>query len=386
MKIAILGLGTVGLGAMKASELADDIEVKKILIRSDKDIYEELTTTDYNEILADDEIELIALCIGGLHPAYEYAVSALKSGKHLVTPNKNLVSCYFKELSLLAEENNVKFKFTSSAGGGVPWLLNLNRHKNADEILEVMGIVNGTCNYILSNMFENRVSFDEILKQAQSLGFAEQDPSSDIDGYDTQRKCVISANVGFDTYISEKDVPVFGIRNISESDISFFTGQGYCCKLTMHAGLLNGRLFAYVEPTLFPFGAPFASTGSNYNFIALKGANMGILGFYGEGAGGAPTGTSVILDAIDVLRESSDLPHTDFYRYEVDNRIIKHRYYMHLKNYDNHIDSSIIESKTADGDDTFLTTVPVSVAEAHSIANNYNMSGGIFMAGIKEEQ
>ena len=219
MKIAILGYGVVGSGAYEVAQAAHNIEVKRVLYKRPIDELGDIVTTEYEDIFKDEEIELVAECIGGLHPAYEYVSAALKSGKHVVTPNKNLVAAYWDELHDLAREHGAEFRYTASAGGGIPWLFNLQRQSRSDDILSISGIVNGTCNYILDTMHNEPVDFAEILAKAQELGYAEKDPTADIGGFDTQRKCVISANLAFGTSISEEDVPVFGIQNITAGDI-----------------------------------------------------------------------------------------------------------------------------------------------------------------------
>lgn len=226
MKIAILGYGTVGSGALEAAGHADDIEVKYILVRHDPERIPSMTE-DYGLILADEEIEVVAECIGGIHPAYEYVKAALEHGKHVVTPNKNLISAYYEDLTSLAGKNGVSIRFTSSAGGGIPWLFNLRRAKRCDDITEIFGIVNGTCNYILDSMHRDGSSFDDILGKAQELGYAEADPSSDIEGTDTMRKCVISSDIAFDTALDEEDIPVLGIDTITAEDISSMRADGH---------------------------------------------------------------------------------------------------------------------------------------------------------------
>ena len=179
MKIAILGYGVVGSGAYEVAQAAHNIEVKRVLYKRPIDELGDIVTTEYEDILKDEEIELVAECMGGLHPAYEYVSAALKSGKHVVTPNKNLVAAYWDELHDLAREHGAEFRYTASAGGGIPWLFNLQRQSRSDDILSISGIVNGTCNYILDTMHNEPVDFAEILAKAQELGYAEKDPNSE---------------------------------------------------------------------------------------------------------------------------------------------------------------------------------------------------------------
>lgn len=364
MKIAILGYGVVGSGAYEVAQTADNIEVKHVLYKRPIAELGNVVTTDYEDILQDKEIELVAECIGGLHPAYEYVSAALKSGKHVVTPNKNLVAAYWDELHALASEHGVEFRYTASAGGGIPWLFNLKRQSRSDEILSISGIVNGTCNYILDTMHNEPVDFAEILTKAQELGYAEKDPTADIGGFDTQRKCVISANLAFGASISEEDVPVFGIQNITAGDIKYFKEHGYTCKLLMNAGQTESGSYAYVEPTLVGRGALESAVPANNNLISLTGNNIGTLSFYGQGAGKYPTGTSVIQDILDIesgWKFSAKSKGCDIY---IDNSLESHRYYVRENG-------------------SCKITEAMSVTEAHKMAAKSN-DEHFFMAGIRE--
>lgn len=384
MKIAILGYGTVGSGALEAAGHADDIEVKYILVRHDPERIPSMTE-DYGLILADEEIEVVAECIGGIHPAYEYVKAALEHGKHVVTPNKNLISAYYEDLTSLAGKNGVSIRFTSSAGGGIPWLFNLRRAKRCDDITEIFGIVNGTCNYILDSMHRDGSSFDDILGKAQELGYAEADPSSDIEGTDTMRKCVISSDIAFDTALDEEDIPVLGIDTITAEDISFFNARGWTCKLMMNAGLSDGKLCAYVEPTVFDSSALESNVSANNNMITLIGSNIGRLSFFGQGAGMMPTGTSVIQDVIDIRDSINFESGADEDRIEVDNSTAVHRYYIRIGRDVNGFPFDLIEDQTESHKALFLITKPISVSEAHMLAKEYAYTDKpLFMAGIKE--
>ncbi len=303
MKIAIMGFGTVGSGAYEIAKARDDIEVVRILARHGREGYEHLDsiiTPDINDIVNDDRIELVIESMGGVEPAREYVLACLNAGKHVVTPNKNLISACYDELMEAARANGVELRFTATAGGGIPWLYNLKRTKRCDTIKEVRGIVNGTCNFILDAMHENGSDYADILKQAQNLGYAEANPAADVEGMDSQRKAVISANIAFDASIKEEDVPTFGINTIKASDIEWFKSHGYVCKLMMNAKKENGVVSAYVEPTLFPASALEANVRTNNNMITLVGEKIGTQSFYGQGAGMLPTGESVIQDVIDI--------------------------------------------------------------------------------------
>jgi homoserine dehydrogenase len=386
MKIALLGFGTVGSGAFEAIKDSVDLEVKRILEIRELPGYEEYVTKDINDILNDDEIELVAECMGGLEPAATFMLDAMNHGKHVVTPNKSLVSKRYAEFKTCAEKNGVEFRFTPAAGGGIPWLYNLKRQRRCDKILSVSGIVNGTSNYILDNMHSGGMSFDDALAEAKSLGYAEADPSADIKGWDTQRKCVLSANVGFGTRIRNDDLDVFGIDTIKACDISYFNEKGYVCRLMMNAGIIEDKLYAYVEPMLFRSGDLEANVKTNYNLITLEGQNVGTLSFYGQGAGKMPTGTSLVHDMIDIQTK------LDFDSYikpgevptQVDNSMIEKRYFMHFER-GVYFPFEIVESQHEQKDEYYVITKPISVKYAHEIASDILADGeNFFMAGIKE--
>ena len=223
MKVAILGYGTVGSGVFEIitnskSEELKNIEVKSVFARSRDKMH--LATDDINEIINDDEISVVVECLGGLNPAYDFIKRSLESGKHVVTANKAVAAKYLDEFVSLAKENNVKFIFEASVGGGIPWLVNLERTRRVDEINRVYGIFNGTSNYILDNMYRNEQEFDSTLKTAQDLGYAEADPSADIDGGDVINKIILSNALAFDIHI-EPNFPTYSMRNITKHDIDY---------------------------------------------------------------------------------------------------------------------------------------------------------------------
>lgn len=373
MRIAIMGFGTVGSGAYEIAKAADDIEIVRILARHGREGYEhldEIITPNIDDITGDDSIELVIESMGGIEPAREYVLACLRAGKHVVTPNKNLISACYDELMTVAEENGVELRFTATAGGGIPWLYNLSRTCRCDTIKEVRGIVNGTCNYILDAMHEDGVEYADILKKAQELGYAEANPAADVEGTDTQRKTVISANIAFNTIIREEDVHCFGISNIEATDIEWFKDHGYTCKLIMtakNAPIKNGMMSAYVEPTLFPSGSLEANVKSNNNLITLVGESIGTQSFYGQGAGALPTGESVIQDVIDI-RDGVVLARSiqKGTGYTVDNDSEIHKYYLRYEK--------------GQG-----VTAPMSVAKMHELARKYEETGKkIFFAAIKE--
>ena len=312
----------------------------------------------------------------------EYVLGAMEHGKHVVTANKALVSAHFEELENCARKNGVQFRFTPSAGGGIPWLYNLQRAGRCDTIEEVHGIVNGTCNYILDLMHTKGSDFAEVLRDAQDLGYAESDPGADIEGWDTQRKCVISANLAFGTVIPEDSVPVLGIHHILAEDMAFFNENGLTCRLLMNASLQGDAVSAYVEPTLLTSAALESGVGTNYNMVSLTGKNVGPLSFYGQGAGKMPTGTSLVHDIIDIKDGISFSPSasTGPAPSKVDNTKTSHPYYFRIAAGDSFPEEQIASEQVRNSY-RCITTKPMTVSDAHALASRYENA---FVAGYKE--
>lgn len=250
MNIGLLGCGVVGGGILDFCAERADLTVAKVLVRRPRPELGTLAVTDIADITGDPTIGIVIEVMGGLHPAYEYICAALRSGKHVVTANKAVISAFYSQLTQLAAENGVSLRCTAAVGGGIPWLANLERCKRLDAISELGGIMNGTTNFIMDAMHAAPVSFPEILKQAQELGYAEADPSADIDGDDVRRKLTISANIAFDTLLREEDIPMFGIRTVTDEDIRTFQAHGFVCKLLATAKAAEGGVCAFIEPTL----------------------------------------------------------------------------------------------------------------------------------------
>ncbi len=388
MNIAILGYGVVGSGAYDIAKLRDDIEVTRVLCRRMKPEYEGLPctfTTDIEDIINDASIDVVIESIGGIEPARSYVLSCLKAGKHVVTPNKSLISACYAELLEAAKANEVSIHFTSTSGGGIPWLYNLRRTKRCNSISEIHGIINGTCNYILSKMSEEGCSFEEALKGAQELGYAEADPSADIEGIDTRNKTVISSNIAFDTIIQPEDVACYGIDTIEACDIEWFKAHGYSCKLLMNASKLSDdTISAYVEPSLVSSAALEANVNANLNLISLTADGVGPLSFYGQGAGHFPTGESVIQDVLDIKEGIDNTLPCSCKKYKVDNSAEVHKYYIRHNRMCEHI-SPMIESYEEKDGLFFCISKPISVEEMHAMAHHRKEKGKpLFFAAIKE--
>ncbi|MBR6352315.1 MAG: homoserine dehydrogenase [Firmicutes bacterium] len=300
MSIAILGYGTVAKGTL--DELCGtDADVKYILVRRDIPEIAEKAVRDYKQILADPDIELVAELMGGEEPAYTYVRTALEAGKHVVSANKQMLSKHFAELVPLAKEKGVTLAFSAAAGGGIPWLPNLLRYSRTDRLISVSGIMNGTTNLILSEMFSEGSDFDAVLKKAQDLGFAEADPTADIDGLDVRAKLALSCDIASGLALDPDSIPALGIRYITASDVKNFKEAGLVCKLIGKAEFRPEGVCAYVEPMLFKAGAPETGIGGPGNIISMELEKAGKFSFIGAGAGREATGNAVANDILDAL-------------------------------------------------------------------------------------
>ena len=301
MNIGLLGCGVVGGGILDFCAGREDLTVTKVLVRRLRPDLGALAVTDIADIVSDEAIGIVAEVMGGLHPAYEYICAAMKAGKHVVTANKAVISAYYPELTGLARECGVSLRCTAAVGGGIPWLTNLERCKRLDSICELGGIMNGTTNFIMDAMHASPVSFPEILKQAQELGYAEADPSADIDGDDVRRKLTISANIAFDALVQEEDIPMFGIRTVTDGDIRAFKAHGFVCKLLATAKATEGGVCAFIEPTLVDSHDLEAAVPKNFNLITYCGEKVGRHSFFGQGAGRYPTAFNAVEDCLDIV-------------------------------------------------------------------------------------
>lgn len=379
MKIALLGCGVVGGGVLEIAEKRSDMSVKYVLVRRDKPELGDKAVKDINVILNDKEVDTVVEVMGGLSPAFEYVAAAMKAGKNVVTANKHLVAHYYKELVSLAAEMNVAFRCTPAVGGGIPWLVNLERVKRLDDVQSFCGIMNGTTNFILDAMHTNGADFSEVLAEAQRLGYAEADPSADIDGLDIQRKAVISANVAFDACLSEKDVPVFGIRSILSCDIAAAESRERICKmLAFGEKSASGAVSCYVEPCFVPVGELEAAVSTNRNVISFVTELTGKESFYGQGAGRYPTAYNAVADCADIISGVKEF-YTSLVRdVPVDNNAASHRYYVRFSGSDEFL-ASVESEKCGEG----IITMPVPVAKMHEwAAKAKEADPGVFIAGL----
>ena len=323
MKIAILGFGTVGSGVYEIAKTLKNIEVKKVL---EKDLSKiNIATDNYDEIINDKEIELVVECMGGLHPAYEFIMQALKSKKSVVSANKAVIAKYLDEFLQAAKENNVEFRFEASVGGGIPCLAGIQKVRRVENIDKFYGIFNGTSNFILDNMYRFENEFFTTLKTAQELGYAEADPSADIDGYDVTNKVIISSALAYDGFI-KNEFPCFTMRNITKEDILYFKKKGLIAKYIGEATTVGNEYEASVMLNLFPTNALEGNVLSNYNIITVQSHTMGEVKFYGQGAGKLPTANAIIQDILDIQANISFNPISIEKKYTYSSNLFKHKY------------------------------------------------------------
>ena len=318
VNVAILGFGVVGSGVAEVlatngphidQKVDDLIRLKYILdVRDFPDSpFADKVVHDFSVIENDPEVSIVVETIGGAKAALDFTRRALRAGKSVVTSNKELVAEHGCELLKLAAEQGVSYLFEASVGGGIPILRPLNQCLAANEIEEITGILNGTTNYILTRMIRGGLSFDAALKEAQANGYAEQDPTADIEGHDACRKICILASLAFGRHIYPRQVPAEGITGVTLSDVAWAESCGKKLKLLGRAiRQADGRVCAYVSPHLVDVENPLAGVEDVFNAIAVKGNAIGDVMFYGRGAGKLPTASAVVADVIDAAKHRDE--------------------------------------------------------------------------------
>lgn len=313
INVAVIGYGVVGSGVVEVirknsvsigKKAGKEISVKKILdIRDFSDSPDrELLTKNSDEVFEDPSIGIVVETIGGIGIAYEYTKKALKLGKHVVTSNKELVATHGPELLKIAKENGVNYLFEASVGGGIPIIRPMNRCLAANEIHSVTGILNGTTNYILSQMKREGKDFEVALKEAQMNGYAEADPTADIEGHDACRKIAILSSIAYNQFVDYKEIYTEGIKNISVTDMKYAESINHTIKLIAVSKIHEGRIFARVSPAMIAKGHPLANVEDVFNAIVVEGDAIGETMFYGRGAGKLPTASAVVADVIEIVK------------------------------------------------------------------------------------
>ena len=314
MNIAVLGCGTVGGGVVEIVDnrmpANSNLKVTRLLDLRHKE-GETRYADSIDEICESKDVDIVVEAMGGIEPAHEFILKALNAGKHVVTSNKAVVSTYFKDFVDAANNNNVGLFLEATAGGGVPWIHNIIRVKRIDEITQFSGIINGTSNFIIDKMEKEGADFGETLKLAQEKGYAEANPSADIDGDDVKAKSMISASIAFNTLCTDK-VPTSGIRNLTAEDITAFDEMGCRVRMVTRAMVKGERYCVTVEPQLCPATTLEANTPGYFNTVSLTGATIGELKFFGAGAGSLPTANAIVQDILDC--EAGKIPTYDIAR------------------------------------------------------------------------
>lgn len=316
MNVGLLGFGTVGTGVLEIIEQHQDklshqigaeVRVKKILVHDLKKdrgsvVNQNQLTTNAADVLEDEEIDVIVEVMGGIEEARNYMKQALLNGKHVITANKDVMALYGSELLQIANDKQCDLFYEASVAGGIPILRTIVEGLASDRITKMMGIVNGTTNYILTQMTKEGRLYDDVLKEAQALGYAESDPTADVEGLDAARKIAILGTLGFSMRLELDDVSVKGITEVTSQDLKYADQLGYTMKLVGIANRSGDKVEVSVQPTLIPHEHPLASVDDEFNAVYVYGEAVGETMFYGPGAGKLPTATAVVSDLVEVLK------------------------------------------------------------------------------------
>ena len=381
MKIGLLGYGTVGSGAADCLTLhpRNNVELYRVFDIRDIEKIKDVQVKNISDIIDDESIDIVVEVLGGIEPAHSYVKAALEKGKSVVSANKQMLSHHYEELIKTAKENGAILAFSAAAGGSIPWLINLLRAKRVDSFLSVGGIMNGTTNFILDAMqTDDSCNFGEVLKEAQRLGYAERDPSADIDGIDVKAKLALTCDIAFSAMVEPDEISALGIRYINRRDITYFRTMGRNVRLIGMAEKIGGDVAAFVEPMLFsPEDAEYSVSGAG-NLISYSCERMGKHSFAGLGAGKEPTGGAIIGDVYDIDAGVSIFKDAQcFSKLKLRTDLAYHRYYLRTAG---DFDRTIV-SETLDND-VFITK-KISVKDMHEIVNKLINSGvEVFAASI----
>ena len=311
MKIACLGYGVVGKGVVEMFSNDSRIEVTHILVKSLDECSLPNTTLDIETILNDDSVECVVEMMGGIDFPYYCIKEALLRKKHVVTSNKAVMAAHYQELLSFANENGVQLRLEASCGGGIPWIHCLLQQVRIGNVYRIEGIFNGTTNYILDQMHERHEDFGVILKEAQALGYAESDPTSDVDGYDIQRKLMISSSIAYKTVVDMDKFTLASMRNICLNDIEYIEKHKMRCRYLATSFVEDGKYYGSVEPVLVNENSQIACVNLNHNLTMLHHDTLGVLQLVGQGAGRYPTANAVVQDILDVYENKVSVIHFD---------------------------------------------------------------------------
>ena len=330
MKIALLGFGVVGRGVYDICQTLPGLEVVRILRRKGSPRELPIVTDCFEDIVNDPSVDCVVEAMGGLHPAREYLLACMAAGKQVVTYNKAVLAAFYDELSDAARSAGVAFGCEACVAGGVPFLAALRKAARVSPILGFSGILNGTTNYILSRMVDEGADFGQVLSAAQQLGYAEADPSADVDGLDVQNKAIVTCGIAFGFAPSHGQVPTFGIGSIQGQDVADILSMGRVPKLLATARREGDSLCCTVEPVLVERGSLEAAVPLNNNLASLEAQGIGTLKFYGQGAGALPTGNAVVQDLLDIAQGCKDTPPRTGGALQSDLSLLRARWWLRL--------------------------------------------------------
>lgn len=381
MKVAVLGFGTIGVGIYEMLKNAKGLEPGPVLVRPGKND-SPFKVTDIQDIVSDDTVDAVAEAMGGVEPAFSYAMAAVGAGKHFVTSNKALVAAKGPEIAALAKEKGVSFLFSAACGGGVPFLHNMSLAAESDEIQSVGGILNGTTNYMLDAMQRRGLDYGDALKEAQDLGYAEADPTADVTGLDALRKIMLACAVAYGKMPVE-GLDNEGIDSFTAKDVEYIQSKGLTCRLVVSGIPAGDSLSAYVEPVLFKATAPECSVLNNYNMAKYSGKCAGPIVLIGQGAGRWPTASAVLRDLSDIIAGRRFMMSPDVKSVSADNSLCSHSYMVRCG-----IGEKLpfeLESCEEFGGNAYCIVKNESVAKMHAEVRELRKNGKeVFFAAIGE--
>lgn len=384
MRIALLGYGVVGKGIDELLQNHEQFEIRTILVRRQNACIDQRFTLNFEDILSDECIDTVIEVIGGLSPAREYIIQALNHGKNVITANKAVIAKYYDQFLKIAKQKQVKLLFEASVAGGIPWIKNLKLAKRLGKVNEINGIMNGTTNYILDSMKTYHIDFSLALAQAQKLGYAEADPTADLEGIDIRNKICISSAIAYDTLIPIEEIPMEGISNIIKTDIDFANEQNKTIKCMAYAHAYHQELSIYVEPTLLNNEELVAHVQQQYNMVSYHTDASGCMSFYGAGAGSHPTASAIIQDLYDL--KTSQLPILTN-KYSLNNQLKRHHYLIRTLSQFTPFFESITQSTQFIDNFAYITTFKMDVEQMHTIMKEFKeIDPSCFFAGIKENE
>lgn len=386
--IGLLGYGTVGKGleSLLTDKASDAFFIAKILRRISKANRSDMVES-IEDLLSDPKIEIVVECLGGIEPARTYIIEALKAKKSVVTANKALINRFGDELDTYAKENGVVLRFSAAVGGGIPYLSTLIEVKKHTQISAIGGILNGTSNFILDKMERESCTFEEALSEAQTLGYAEQDPSADILGWDSLNKIRLSGVIAFNTWINIDSIPCTGIDSIQTKDVEFIQSLGYHIRLFATMIKTNLGHSAYVEPQLFNSDNAEATILSNHNiawFTDMSGKHQALIG---QGAGGLPTAGNILRDLYQIKEDAKGMLPEERSLKNIDNNELSHAYLVRTsKSLKSGFLEAITVFKWIQGNRIYRITKNIQVSRFHNLMHQLKQLEPIFYAGIKEKE